>query len=496
MSYVLAIDQGTTSTRAIIFDENFKIVTSSQKEIEQFFPFPGWVEHDLEEIYSTVIDTVRDAVKKAKISSRDILSIGITNQRETTVLWNNETGKPVSRAIVWQDRRTSDFCNELKKRGKERSYQEKTGLLIDPYFSATKVKWLLDKYDPQRTMANSGKLLFGTIDCYLIWRLTNKKSHLTDITNASRTMLFNIKSLEWDDDILIDLNVPKKILPSVKECADDFGEIDSDIFGSPIPINGVAGDQQAATIGQACFQKGMIKSTYGTGCFALLNTGDQFVISKNKLLSTIAYKIDGNICYALEGSIFIAGAVVQWLRDSINIIDKADQVGDPALKAKDQNIYFFPAFTGLGAPYWDPDARGAIFGLLRDTGREEIALAALESVGFQTRDLLEAMIKDVEGIERDHIKLRVDGGMTQSSITMKILANLTGVEINVPDIQESTAKGVAWLAGMRAGLYNQIEVFEKEWTLKEKFSPLLSLGERDKKYDGWKKAVSKTGTLT
>ena len=368
MSYVLAIDQGTTSTRAIIFDENFKIVTSSQKEIEQFFPFPGWVEHDLEEIYSTVIDTVRDAVKKAKISSRDILSIGITNQRETTVLWNNETGKPVSRAIVWQDRRTSDFCNELKKRGKERSYQEKTGLLIDPYFSATKVKWLLDKYDPQRTMANSGKLLFGTIDCYLIWRLTNKKSHLTDITNASRTMLFNIKSLEWDDDILSDLNVPKKILPCVKECADDFGEIASDILGSPIPINGVAGDQQAATIGQACFQKGMIKSTYGTGCFALLNTGDQFVISKNKLLSTIAYKIDGNICYALEGSIFIAGAVVQWLRDSINIIDKADQVGDLALKAKDQNIYFVPAFTGLGAPYWDPDARGAIFGLLRDTG--------------------------------------------------------------------------------------------------------------------------------
>ena len=496
MSYVLAIDQGTTSTRAIIFGKNLEIVASSQKEIEQFFPFSGWVEHDLEEIYSTVIDTVRDAVKKAKINSQDILSIGITNQRETTALWNTESAQPLSRAIVWQDRRTSEFCDELKKNGKKGIYQKKTGLLIDPYFSATKIKWLLDKFDPQRTMAKSGKILFGTIDCYLIWRLTNKKSHSTDITNASRTMLFNIKSLEWDDDILSDLDVPKKILPTVKECADDFGEMGSEILGSPIPIMGVAGDQQAATIGQACFQKGMIKSTYGTGCFALLNTGDQFVISNNKLLSTIAYKINGKICYALEGSIFIAGAVVQWLRDSINIIDKADQVGHLASKAKDQDIYFVPAFTGLGAPYSDPEARGAIFGLLRDTGREEIALAALESVGFQTRDLLEAMIKDVEGMKRDHIKLRVDGGMTQSNLTMKILADLTGVEINIPNIQESTAKGVAWLAGMRVGLYNQLEVFEKEWALKETFLPVISAKERDKKYEGWKKAVGKTRTST
>ena len=313
MSYVLAIDQGATSTRAIVFDKDLQIVASSQKEIEQFFPFAGWVEHDLEEIYATVIATVRNAVKEAKISSQDILSIGITNQRETTAIWGAETGQAISKAIVWQDRRTSEFCDELKKNGKEKSYQKKTGLLIDPYFSATKVKWLLDNYDPERTMANSGKLLFGTIDCYLIWRLTNKKSHSTDITNASRTMLFNIKSLEWDEDILADLYVPKKILPSVKECADDFGEMESKILGSPIPIMGVAGDQQAATIGQACFQKGMIKSTFGTGCFALLNTGDQFVLSKNKLLSTIAYKINGKICYALEGSIFIAGAVVHFL---------------------------------------------------------------------------------------------------------------------------------------------------------------------------------------
>jgi glycerol kinase len=309
-------------------------------------------------------------------------------------------------------------------------------------------------------------------------------------------MLFNIKSLDWDKDILDDFNVPKRILPSVKECADDFGEMEVEILGTPIPIKGVAGDQQAATIGQACFQKGMIKSTYGTGCFALLNTGDQFVLSKNKLLSTIAYKINGKLCYALEGSIFIAGAVVQWLRDSINIIDKADQVGHLASNAKDQNIYFVPAFTGLGAPYWDPNARGAIFGLLRDTGREEIALAALESIGFQTRDLLEAMIKDVEGMKRDHVKLRVDGGMTQSSLTMTILANLTGVEINIPNTQESTARGVAWLAGMRAGLYNQLEVFEKEWALKETFSPLLSANERDKKYKGWKEAVGKTANST
>jgi len=494
MTYILAIDQGTTSTRSIIFDENLRIVQSSQKEITQYYPEAGWVEHDPEEIFSSVVYTIKDVIKKSSIKAKEIVSIGITNQRETTVIWDPSTRKTISRAIVWQDRRTNDYCKKLRLKGYEKTFQEKTGLLIDPYFSATKVKWLLDEYDPDREKSKKGKLKFGTIDSFLIWKLSDGKSHFSDVTNASRTMLFNINDLDWDHDILNIFNIPEEILPEVKECADNFGELSGDFIGVSIPINGVAGDQQAATIGQACFEKGMIKSTYGTGCFALLNTGKEIVFSKNKLLTTIAYKIDGELSFALEGSIFIAGAVVQWLRDSVKIIRKAKEVGELAAKAKNQEIYFVPAFTGLGAPYWDPEARGAIYGLLRDSGREEIALAALESIGFQTRDLLEAMCKDVPGLERNQIKLRVDGGMTQSRETMQILADLSGVEINIPDIMESTAKGVAWLAGMKNGIYSKKEDYSKEWKIKEIFSPRISSNESEIKYSGWVKAVNKTIT--
>ena len=492
MTYILAIDQGTTSTRSIIFDKNLRVVQSSQKEITQYFPKPGWVEHDPEEIFDTVIDTVKDVINKTGITVNEIVSIGITNQRETTIIWDALSGKTLSRAIVWQDRRTNEYCKELRSKSYEQFFQEKTGLLIDPYFSATKLKWLLDKHDPDREKSRKGELKFGTIDSFLIWKLSKGSSHVSDITNASRTMMFNIKDQDWDIEILNLLDIPVKILPEVKECADEFGAVSSDFLGTPIPINGVAGDQQAATIGQACFEKGMIKSTYGTGCFALMNIGNQIVYSKNKLLTTIAYKIEGELAFALEGSIFIAGAVVQWLRDSIKIIGEAKEVGLLAKKAKDQEIYFVPAFTGLGAPYWDSEARGAIFGLLRDTGREEIALAALESIGFQTRDLLEAMRKDLLGLDIQKVKLRVDGGMTQSIETMQILADLSGVEINIPETQESTAKGVAWLAGMKQGIYSKKEDYSKDWKVMKTFSPNISSQEKEIKYSGWVDAVNKT----
>ena len=396
MSYVLAIDQGTTSTRAIVFDKDLQIVASSQKEIEQFFPFAGWVEHDLEEIYATVIATVRNAVKGAKISSQDILSIGITNQRETTAIWSAETGQALSKAIVWQDRRTSEFCDKLKKNGKERVYQRKTGLLIDPYFSATKLNWILENVDGARAAADAGDLLFGTVDSYIIWRLTEGAAHVTDATNAARTMMYNISEGCWDDDLLSLFDIPKGMLPEVRDSSGEFGVTHSNfLWGNKIPILGVAGDQQAATIGQACFEPGMVKSTYGTGCFALMNTGEKKVFSENKLLTTIAYQIDGKPTYALEGSIFVAGAVVQWLRDGLKIIRQApesERLAEAAIN--DEQVYLVPAFAGLGAPYWNADCRGAIFGLTRDTGPAEIAKAALENVVFQTRDLIKTMCRD------------------------------------------------------------------------------------------------------
>lgn len=486
MTQTLAIDQGTTSTRAIVFDGALKPKASAQKEFTQHFPASGWVEHDPEEIWDTVLETCRGALAKGG----DVAAIGITNQRETVVLWDRETGEAVHNAIVWQDRRTAKLCADLKAQGFEDMVRQKTGLLLDPYFSGTKLAWLLDNVDGVRARAEAGKLAFGTIDSFLIWRLTGGKRHVTDATNAARTLLYNIAEGRWDDDILRLLNVPASVLPEVLDCGADFGE--TSLFGAPLPILGVAGDQQAATVGQACFQPGMLKSTYGTGCFALLNTGDTLVRSQNRMLGTIAYQFDGKPTYALEGSIFIAGAVVQWLRDGLKIIDDAPQSADLAARADDtQSLYLVPAFTGLGAPYWDPDARGALYGLTRNSGPAEIARAALESVGFQTRDLLEAMAADYPG---DTGNVRVDGGMTANDWTMQFLSNILGAPVDRPKVLETTAVGAAWIAGNRAGIYPDQAGFAATWALDKTFSPSMDEATRDARYAGWKDAVARTLT--
>ncbi len=491
-NYILAIDQGTTSSRAILFDESRHIAAIAQKEFAQQFPASGWVEHDPEEIWDTVIDTVRDAMAKAGCSAADIAAIGITNQRETTVVWDRNTGKPVYNAIVWQDRRTSDFCMELKADNLEALFSEKTGLLLDPYFSGTKISWILDNVDGARKKAEDGELLFGTIDCFLVWRLTVGKVHATDATNASRTLLYNIKDGVWDDELLDILKVPKAMLPEVRDSNADFGETLPEFFGSAIRILGIAGDQQAATIGQACFKPGMMKSTYGTGCFALLNTGADCIHSKNRLLTTIAYRLDGEVSYALEGSIFIAGAAVQWLRDGIGILDDAAASGGMAEAAdKNQSVYLVPAFTGLGAPYWDAEARGAMFGLTRATGPNEFARAALEAVCYQTRDLLEAMQQDWSGQE-DAATLRVDGGMVASDCTMQFLADILNAPVERPGILETTALGAAWLAGSRSGLWPSKEEMAEAWTAEKRFESTMSPSIRREKYDGWLDCVKRT----
>ena len=442
MTHVLAIDQGTTSSRAIVFDADMAIVASAQEEFTQHFPDSGWVEHDPEDLWSTTAGTCRAAIERAGLRPGNIAAIGITNQRETTVVWNRETGRAVYNAIVWQDRRTASFCADLKASGHEAMVTERTGLLLDPYFSSTKLAWILDNVDGARAQAEAGKLLFGTVDSYLIWRLSGGKAHVTDATNAARTMLYNIHDGAWDAEICALLNIPMGMLPEVRDCAADFGMARADLFGGEIPILGVAGDQQAATVGQACFQPGMLKSTYGTGCFALLNTGDQAVTSTNRLLTTIGYQLDGKPTYALEGSIFIAGAVVQWLRDGLKIIREAGET-QPLAEAADprQDVYLVPAFTGLGAPYWDAECRGAIFGLTRGSGPAEFAKAALESVAFQTRDLWEAMKGDWPG-GADAV-LRVDGGMSASDWTMQALADMLGAPVDRPKVLETTALG-AW----------------------------------------------------
>src|SRR5690606_22821073 len=428
--YVLAIDQGTTSSRAIVFDAQMRIVGLGQKEFTQHYPASGWVEHDPEEIWSTVLWAARTALRKAKLSASDVAAIGITNQRETIVIWDKATGKPIHNAIVWQDRRTAPLCARLKKQGLEPKFTRQTGLLLDPYFSGTKIAWLLDKVKGARRRAEKGELLAGTIDTFLIWRLTGGQVHATDATNASRTLLFNIATNEWDEELLSILGVPRALLPQVKDCADDFGTTDKKLLGEAIPILGVAGDQQAATIGQACVKPGMMKSTYGTGCFALLNTGGDMVRSRNRLLTTIAYRLGGKTSYALEGSIFIAGAAVQWLRDGARMIDKAARSGELAAQADPaQNVYLVPAFVGLGAPYWDADARGAIFGLTRNSGPAEFARAALESVAYQTRDLLDAMKKDWKGRSAGTV-VRVDGGMVASDWTMQRLADILDAPVD------------------------------------------------------------------
>jgi len=496
LKYILAIDQGTTSSRAILFDKNMKIVAISQEEFTQHFPESGWVEHDPNDIYSTVIHTCKDAIEKIGTNPKNIVSIGITNQRETTVVWDKKTGIAIYNAIVWQDRRTSKLCDKLKKQGFEKQIREKTGLLLDPYFSGTKLKWILENTNGAREKAEKGDLLFGTIDTYLIWKLTGGKNHLSDATNASRTMLYNIKTKKWDKEICSILQIPMDMLPKVKNCADDFGITKKDIFGAEIPINGVAGDQQAATIGQACFESGMLKSTYGTGCFALLNTGSQMILSNNRLLSTIAYQLEGKTTYALEGSIFIAGAVVQWLRDGLKIIENANQIGKLAKKANPaEQLYMVPAFTGLGAPYWDADCRGAIFGLTRNSKREEFAKAALQSVGFQTKDLLKAMRGDIctnDNLKDTNTILRVDGGMSASNWTIQFLSDILDTQVDRPKILETTALGVAWLAGMHKGFYPSLEEFSKNWALEKRFEPNMNNFTREKLYKGWKDAVQRT----
>lgn len=490
MSFVLAIDQGTTSSRAILFRGDISIAAMAQQELPQHFPASGWVEHDPEDIWATTILTCRAALEKAGLKARDIAAIGITNQRETAVVWDRATGKAVHRAIVWQDRRTADICAQLKAEGHERLISQKTGLIIDPYFAGTKVGWILDKVPGARARAARGELMFGTVDCYLLWRLTGGKVHATDATNASRTLMFDIHSGAWDDELLQILRVPRAMLPEVKDSSAAFGQSEPELFGGAIAISGMAGDQQAAMIGQACFTPGMIKSTYGTGCFALLNTGSTPVASKHKLLTTIAYQLKGERTYALEGSIFVAGSAVQWLRDGLGVITQAAETG-PLAGAADpaQNVYLVPAFVGLGAPYWNPNVRGALFGLTRNTGPAELAQAALESVCYQTFDLREAMRADWPQAKTASIVLRVDGGMTASDWTMQRLADILDAPVDRPMIQETTALGAAYLAGLRAGLYPEPAGFAATWRLERRFEPAMSQARRERKLKGWARAV-------
>lgn len=492
MTYILAIDQGTTSTRAIVFDADMVPVATAQQEFQQYFPNSGWVEHDPNDLWTTTLTTCRDALATAKISASDLAGIGITNQRETTVIWDKVTGAPVYNAIVWQDRRTAEICAQLRDAGHEPMITDRTGLLLDPYFSATKVKWILDTNKGIRAKAEAGELLFGTVDSFLIWHLTNGAAHVTDATNAARTMLYDIKQGAWSQEICNLLNIPMALLPEVKDCAADFGIAAADHFGAEVPILGVAGDQQAATLGQACFEPGMMKSTYGTGCFALLNTGNTPVTSQNRLLTTIAYQLDGVPTYALEGSIFIAGAVVQWLRDGLGVIASASDTQALAERADpSQDVVVVPAFTGLGAPYWNAQCRGAVYGLTRNTGPAEMSKAALQSVGYQTRDLLEAMHADWTNAAQGGV-LRVDGGMSASDWSMQFLADILGAPVDRPTVLETTALGVAWLAGMRAGLYPSQQEFAKTWKLEQRFEPTVSAQERDEKYSRWKRAVAAT----
>lgn len=499
MSFILAIDQGTTSTRAILFDAQMQPVSTAQLEFTQIFPQAGWVEHDPDEIWSTTLQVCRTVMNENGVTADQIAGIGITNQRETTIVWDRETGEQLHNAIVWQDRRTAPVCAALDKAGHSDLITGRTGLLLDPYFSGTKVKWLLDTIPGARARAARGELLFGTIDSFLIWRLTGGRVHATDATNAARTLLYDIHKGEWSAEICALLDVPMAMLPQVRDSAADFGVTETYILGGEIPILGVAGDQQAATIGQACFAPGMMKSTYGTGCFALLNTGDTPVASNTRMLTTIAYQLDGKPTYALEGSIFIAGAVVQWLRDGLKIIREVRETQPLAEQADDaQDVVLVPAFTGLGAPYWNAECRGAVFGLTRNSGPAEFARAALESVGYQTRDLLAAMQADMgeasDATLRDtpRATLRVDGGMSASDYTMQFLSDIIGARVDRPKVLETTALGAAWLAGSRAGIYPNQEGFAATWALESSFTPNMNDEIRDSKYAAWQRAVDAT----
>jgi len=501
MTHILAIDQGTTSSRAIVFRRDCSVAAVVQREFPQHFPQSGWVEHDPEDIWRTVLATSRDAVAKAGVAARDIAAIGITNQRETAVVWDRASGKPIHNAIVWQDRRTAPMCRRLKDAGAEAQIATRTGLLLDPYFSASKIAWLLDHIPGAGERAERGELAFGTVDSFLLWRLTAGAMHATDATNASRTALYDIHANTWSDELCAAFGVPRAMLPDVRDCAADYGVTAPELFGAAIPIRGIAGDQQAALIGQACFAPGMMKSTYGTGCFAVLNTGATAIKSRHRLLSTIAYRLGGETTYGLEGSIFIAGAAVQWLRDGLRVVPTAAATG-PMAEAADasQDVILVPAFVGLGAPHWDAEARGALFGLTRDTGPNELARAALESVCFQTLDLLDAMRADcrdnagaAEG--RNNLSgtvLRVDGGMVASDWTMQRLADILGAPVDRPTILETTALGAAYLAGLQSGLYPEPQAFAARWALDRRFTPAMDDATRRRKIAAWRDAVGRT----
>lgn len=490
--FILAVDQGTTSSRALLFDRDLRIVAQAQEEFPQIYPAPGLVEHDPEVIWATVLSTLRAVVRGVEL--RDIATLGLTNQRETTVLWERATGRPLHNAIVWQDRRTASFCAELRKAGHEALIAARTGLLPDPYFSATKLGWLLDTVPGARERAEAGELAFGTIDSFLIWRLTGGRRHVTDATNAARTMLYNIDNGCWDAQICALLGIPMALLPEVQDCAAEFGVLAPDILGAPVPIRGVAGDQQAAALGQACFSPGMAKATFGTGCFMLVNTGARRVDSRNRLITTIASRIAGQVTYALEGSVFVAGAVLQWLRDGLGIIGRASEAGElSGLAAEDQSVIMVPAFTGLGAPYWTPECRGAIYGLSRGTGRAELALAALESIGYQARDLLEAVRADLDAAGGDGVSaLRVDGGVSVSDPAMQFLADITSLPVDRPQDQEATVLGAAWLAGLQAGLCPGPQEFARGWRLERRFTPGMAEERRKARYRRWTAAVAAT----
>ncbi|MBF78732.1 MAG: glycerol kinase [Pseudomonadales bacterium] len=484
---ILAIDQGTTSSRAILFAADGSPQHSAQQEFAQHFPADGWVEHDGEDIWQSTLSVCREVLDKAGISASDVAGIGITNQRETTLLWDAETGELLHRAIVWQDRRTAEFCARLKADGHEALISERTGLLIDPYFSATKLRWLLDEVPDARARAERGELRFGTIDCFLLWRLTGGQVHRTDATNASRTMLFNIHTQQWDEELLQLLDIPASLLPEVMDSAADFGQTDASVLGASVPVCGIAGDQQAALIGQACFSPGMVKSTYGTGCFMVMNTGDTPIRSQNRLLTTVGYRLKGQTTYALEGSIFVAGAAIQWLRDGLKLIQHAGETEALARQAGDHTgVYLVPAFTGLGAPYWDPTARGAIFGLTRDMGIAQIVAAGLQSVCFQTRDLLDAMQADGA---QNTAALRVDGGMVINNWVVQELANILGVTVDRPQVTETTALGAAYLAGLQLGIFKDLDDIASHWACERTFTPAMAEEQRSALYEGWLDAI-------
>ncbi len=484
--YILAFDQGTTSSRAIIFDRTGAIVSVAQREFTQIYPQPGWVEHNAKEIWSSQVSVATEAVLKANLRAEQIAAIGITNQRETTVVWDKETGEPVYHAIVWQDRRTADYCNSLKEQGRDKLIQEKTGLIIDAYFSATKIKWILDNVEGARSRAEAGKLLFGTIDSWLIWNLTGRKVHVTDVTNASRTMLFNIHTLSWDQELLSLFDIPEGLLPEVKSCSEVYGETAGDLLAARIPIAGIAGDQQAALFGQMCTQPGMVKNTYGTGCFMLMNIGETPILSKNNLVTTVAWKIKDQVHYALEGSIFIAGAVVQWLRDEMKIIKTSAEIEGLALSVADNGgVYVIPAFAGLGAPHWNQYARGTILGLTRGTNNGHIARAALESIAYQTMEVLNAMEADSG---KNILELRVDGGATANDLLMQFQADVLNAKVVRPKVTEVTAIGAAYLAGLAVGFWESMDEIKEQWALEHSFSPQES-PEMPGMIKGWNKAV-------